>query len=92
MLVLTPICLCQHLSLTRDFCVNVKTQPLSGARLPSGHNTLDVLHPDHAPLTHHRRAKPKRTSLCTISALGRARVVVSRGCRRGMVVEPSQNN
>ena len=28
MLVLTPICLCQHLSLTQDFCVNVKTQSL----------------------------------------------------------------
>ena len=26
--VLTPIRLCQHLSLTQDFCVNVKTQSL----------------------------------------------------------------
>ena len=28
MLVLTPICLCQHLSLTQDFRVNVNTQTL----------------------------------------------------------------
>eukprot|EP00966_Prymnesium_polylepis_P306385 7079870-Prymnesium_polylepis.1 len=29
MLVLTPICLCQHLSLTQDFRVNVKAQTLN---------------------------------------------------------------